>query len=131
MTVNKDLRFEETARRAVGQHAPTPIEDDRIDAVVAYLAETVGGFAYERVTRSEYFAHVGASVPMTGGRSERREARRTRKARARAIRAELVPELQGVKLMKAGPAWLLWLLDPQIWSFLISWITAILDSEEG
>lgn len=128
MTVNKDLRFEETARRAVGRHAPTPMESDRIDAVVSYLAETSGGFAYERVTRSEYF---GTSAPMTGGRSERREARRTRKARAKAIRAELVPELQGAELMKAGPAWLLFLLDPQIWSFLISWITAILDSEEG
>lgn len=118
----KDYRFETQARKLAGEHKPT--DPDRIDAVTFYLSKTTGGAAFERVTSSDYFEQ-GLSV------RDKRKARKTRKQRAKAIRAELVPELQAAKLMNAGPVWLMWLLDPQIWVFLINWISTILDAEEG
>ena len=100
--------------------------DRRLDCteLTQYFAAQTGGDAYGIVTQHALFAG-----PCGNDAAKQREARRSRRKRAKQIRHDLAMDLHAAGVISYG-AWWLWMLDPQIWLWLINWILAILENEE-
>jgi len=102
---------------------------DECVAITDYLAARGGGEAYQVVACSPLCDVFYIGTP--DRQMSDRERKRTRKRRARQIRAELKTELQAVGLLPVGP--IIWLLitSPTVWAFLLRWITGVLRDQEG
>jgi hypothetical protein len=122
MSPRRDHQYLAKATARAGIEMLTP-EHDQCQAIMTYLASKSGTDAYTAIVLS----------PLCGRRDGgKKHQRRTRKRRAKEIRAELKPELQAVGLLPLGPIFWLLLTSPTLWSFLYQWISTILtDLEEG
>jgi len=120
MSLHRDMKYQAKA---------TALADIEMDTdayyqctqILLYLAGKTGGDAYE----------VVATSSLCGSRDgDQKGQRRSRKRRARALRAELKTELQAVGLLPLGPIFWLLLTSPALWSFLFHWVSSVLADRE-
>ena len=94
---------------------------DQCANIITHLQQSTGTTAGAYITGNPL---CGAS------KSHKPLQRRTRKRRAKQIRAELKPELQAVGLLPLGPIFWLLITSPSVWAFLWHWIMGVLAEAE-
>ncbi len=120
MSLYRDMKYQAKATALAGIEMQTE-EYDQCEAILLYMAEKSGTDAYTTITLS----------PLCGRKDgNKKEQRRSRRRRAKQIRAELKPELQAVGLLPLGPIFWLLITSPTLWSFLFHWIFTILTDRE-
>ena len=120
MSLQRDMKYQAKATSLAGieMHSDSYAE---CQAILLYMAEKSGTDAYTTI----------ALNPLCGRKDgNKKEQRRSRRRRAKQIRAELKPELQAVGLLPLGPIFWLLITSPTLWSFLFHWISTVLTDRE-
>jgi len=120
MSLQRDMKYQAKATALAGIEMHTE-EYSQCEAILLHMAEKSGTDAYTTVALS----------PLCGSRDgNKREQKRSRRRRAKQIRAEMKPSLQAVGLLPLGPIFWLLITSPTLWSFLFHWISTVLTDRE-